>query len=174
MAADLNAQKWKLLSVCVLEYRCATTTGTATVRQVGPPRSVTPKATGAAWTVVPPTMASGSGGWGCLGLGMGLGLLGAGPGAAWGWEWVLRAAPVLGSFGGRLCTGFHWQRILAEVFCSRCCTSLSQDGVGICRDLGWFSSGGSCHLGTKILLDFSISRLGYVKGSLIPAQGKAN
>lgn len=62
-----------------------------------------------------------------------------------------------------------WQRFSAQGV-----ALLSQDGVGICRGLGWFSSGGSCHLGTKILLDFSISRLGYVKGSLIPAQGKAN
>lgn len=145
------------------------------MRQVGPPRSVTPKATGAVWTVVPPTMASGSGGWGCLGMGLGMGLglpgLGLGlPGLGMG----AQSSPCVGELWWK---ALHWVSLAENPgrgFLLEDVALFSQDGVGICRGLGWFSSGGSCHLGTKILLDFSISRLGYVKGSLIPAQGKAN
>lgn len=66
-----------------------------------------------------------------------------------------------------------WQRFSAQGV-----ALLSQDaGVRICKDLGWLSSGDFCHLGTKILLDFSVSRLGReapVKGITTPAQEKAN
>lgn len=107
LQADLNAHKWKLLSICVLEYRCATTTGTATVKPAGPLLSVTPKAMGAAWTVALHTMASGCEGWGLAGAG------------------CSRAAHVVVNFGACLCAGFH-------SFSARGVALLSRDaGVGI-------------------------------------------
>lgn len=46
----------------VFTHRCATTTGTVTVTRAGPPRSVTKRATGEAWTAALLTMASTAGG----------------------------------------------------------------------------------------------------------------
>lgn len=53
------------------------------------------------------------------GAGDGAGAAWAGAGAAWAGNGCSEQPTVLVSCGGRLCTGFHWQRILAEVFCSR-------------------------------------------------------